>query len=370
MHQYTADLANRQRLAGAEVHLVTTRRAPLDRYAPGITLHTPTQTGDSGFSPDAFRPQDLGRLQSVVRKLQPNLVHITGPHLWNPLLLSGLRRAGIPTVHTLHDLHPHTGAPYGRLLYLWNGWIQRGTSHLLVHGRCHERELVRQGLDPSRLTCTPLTHLFVGHAEALRLETAPPKVRYEPWILFLGRIEAYKGLDLLIKAARRVDPEQVRVTIAGPGNLEGLVQREIPANVEVRNHLIGDDEAMDLFSRCGLLVLPYIEASQSALVAAAYCFCKPVIVTNVGALPEYVQDDRSQTATGWITAPGNAQALARLMQNAIEDPGRLARMGLAGRSWYERNRRTEGSVLRQMYAALAGRTLGIRCACPEKMVAQ
>ncbi len=359
MHQYTADLANRQQAAGADVHLVTTRQAPLDRYAPGITVHTPVDTRDTGFSPNALRPRDLNRLRATVRDLQPDLVHLTGPHLWNPLLLNSLRRARVPAVHSLHDLHPHTGAAYGRLLYLWNDWVRRGTGHLLVHGRCYAQELVRGGMDPSRLTCTPLTHLFVGHAQARELEQAPPDVSYEPWALFLGRLEAYKGLDVLVEAARHLDPGRVRVVIAGPGALEGIVRGNVPGNVEVRDRLIGDEEAVDLFRRCGLLVLPYIEASQSALVAAAYCFSKPVLVTDVGALPEYVEAEAGDR-TGWVVPAGDAGSLARVMRSSLEDPASLARMGQAGRKWYERQRRAEGLALQEMYAGLAARRLGSR----------
>ena len=363
MHQYTADLANRQQAVGADVHLITTRQAPLDRYTPGIAVHTPVDTRDTGFSPDALRPRDLNRLLATVHDLQPDLVHMTGPHLWNPLLLNALRRAGVPAVHSLHDLHPHTGAAYGRLLYLWNGWVRRGAGHLLVHGQCYAQELVREGLDPSGLTCTPLTHLFVGHAQARALEQAPPEVRHEPWALFLGRLEAYKGLDVLVEAARRLDPGRAQVVIAGPGALGGIVQGDIPGNVEVRDRLIGDEEAVDLFQRCGLLVLPYTEASQSALVAAAYCFSKPVLVTGVGALPEYVEA-QAEDRTGWVVPPGDAGSLARIMQSSLADPARLARMGQAGRKWYEQQRRAEGLALHQMYTGLAAPRFG---SCPASL---
>jgi glycosyltransferase involved in cell wall biosynthesis len=366
MHQYTADLANRQLVLGADVHLVTTSQAPRDRYAPEVTVHTPIATENSGFSADALRPSDLWRLQATVRDLAPDLVHITGPHLWNPLLLGALRRAGVPTVHSLHDLHPHAGAAYGRLLYLWNGWVQRGSGHLLVHGWCHRDELVEGGTDPGRLTCTMLTHLFLSHVRQQSLVQSPPVAYYEPWALFLGRLEAYKGLGTLVDAARWLDPSRAGVVIAGPGRLEPLVGGEIPPNVEVRDHLIGDQEAVDLFQRCGLVVLPYVEASQSALVAAAYFFRKPVIVTNVGALPEYVCMDGAGRQTGWVIAPNDAQALADVMQAGLEDRGRLVEMGQAGRSWYERQRHTGEQTIQEMYAALTTRGRSQhRAAVPE-----
>ena len=53
MHQYTACIANVMARDGHDVHLVTTSRAPVDRYAPGITIHMPVDTKNSGFSPGA-----------------------------------------------------------------------------------------------------------------------------------------------------------------------------------------------------------------------------------------------------------------------------------------------------------------------------
>jgi glycosyltransferase involved in cell wall biosynthesis len=351
MHQYTADLANRMAGVGHEVHLVTTRHAPRDRYGPGVAVHAPVATTDSGFSSEAIRhaPAIIRGSLSAIRDVDPDLVHFTGPYLWNPLLLGALRRAGLPTVHSLHDLHPHVGTAYGRLLYLWNGWVRRTTGHLLVHGWRYREELLAAGVDPSQVTCTLLTHLFVGHDWQAALDQSPPAVCYEPWALLIGRLEAYKGLEVLVEAARLLDLPSAGVVIAGPGRLEGLVRGEIPAGVEVRNRLVGDDEAVDLFRRCGVVVLPYVEASQSALVAAAYFFRKPAIVTQAGALPEYVVDGE----TGWVIPPGEPQALAAALAAALSDPERLARMGHAGRAWYDRQRQAEFDALQQMVAALA-----------------
>jgi starch synthase len=348
MHQYTADLANRQHAAGAEVHLITTRHAPNGQYAPGVAVHTPVATRDRGFSLDGLRPRGLGGLLGVLRGVEPDVVHVTGPHLWNPLLLHFLQRAKVPTVHTLHDLHPHTGASYGRLLYVWNRWIRRQADHLLVHGQCHREELLGQGQSPSRVTYTPLTHLFVSYVMERRLAQEPLDVQYEPWALFLGRFERYKGLDVLVEAARRLSDNRLKVVIAGPGRLEAFVQERVPPNVEVHAGLLGDGEAVDLFRRCGLVVLPYVEASQSALVAAATFFRKPVVATRTGALPEYVEEGK----TGWLIPPRDPQALADVLAAGLGDGSRLEKMGEASRRWYDRQRRVEESVLAEMYARL------------------
>ena len=351
MHQYTAGLANDMAAAGHEVHLVTTHGAPADRYAPAVTLHTDFTTTDRGFSPRglAATPAAVRSALSRLRSLRPEVVHITGAHLGNPFLLRSLRLSGIPTVHTLHDLHPHTGSSYGRLLYGWNNWVLREAAVLLVHGQCWRDELLRHRLPPERVVYSPLTHLSLSAARQAALEAAPPDVTYSRSALFIGRLEAYKGLDVLVQAAARLPPEW-RVTIAGPGQLSDWVCTAVPPNVDLREGLISDDLAESLFANCGVVVLPYVEASQSALIAAAYFFRKPVIVTRVGALPEYVVEGE----TGWIVPPNDPVALAEALSAALSAPPRLEQMGRACRSWYDRQRAVEKRILLELYQTASG----------------
>lgn len=351
MHQYTADLANRMARAGYETHLVTTARYPQDRYLPAVTIHTPLNTRSTGFSPDGLHIRDFGRLQAAIADLKPDLVHITGPHLWNVPLLWWLRRRGIPAVHSLHDLDPHHGAVYGRLLYGWNWLVIRLADHLLVHGLCYLNRLLAQGVPPRRVTQVPLLHLFLGQTWLEGVEHLTTRVSYEPWALFFGRLEQYKGVDHLITACAMLNNHQgdrPQLVLAGPGLLAARWAGALPPRIEVRDRLIGDEEALDLFCRCGLLVLPYLDATQSALIPAAYFFRKPVVVTYTGALPEYVEPGR----TGWLVEPDHPPSLARCLEAALADPAHLAEMGTAGRAWYDRQRTVEQQMLERMYDRL------------------
>lgn len=353
MHQYAADLANRMAAAGHDVHLVTTARAPLATYVPGVTVHTPVETRNSGFSPDALRPAGYRAVLTTLRTLKPDLVHLTGPHLWNASLLTALRRMNVPTLHTLHDLAPHSGTAYGRLLHLWNRSIARRADHLLVHGACQREALLAQGLESQRVTQVPLLHLFCGPGLLDGAADPPALADQPPWALFFGRLEGYKGIPDLLAAARDLptDAEHPAVVLAGAGRLVDHWAGAIPRGVELRDHFVADDEAIDLFRRCALLVLPYRDASQSALMAAAYYFRKPVIVTRVGALPEYVVEG----VTGWVVEPRQPAQLSRVLADALSDPARLAAMGAAGRAWYERARDAEWRTLQQLYTSLAER---------------
>ena len=354
MHQYTADLANRMARAGHDVHLVTTTHVVRDRYAQDVTIHTPVQTTNTGLSLESLRLGSLRRVQSTVCDLHPDLVHFAGPHLWNLPIMRSLAARGIPVIHSLHDMDPHRGTHYGILLRLWNRLIIRSADHILVHGQTYRQRLLALRVPPHRVTWTPLLHLFLG---SIKLDTAPDltgSVEYQPWALFFGRLERYKGIDHLITACAMMNGTGVsgpRVIVAGPGDLSALWAEPLPQKLELHNRLIGDEEAIDLFRRCGLVVLPYIDATQSALIAAAYYFRKPVLVTRTGALPEYVADG----LTGRVVEPGHPAALARCLDGMLSDLDRLARMGAAGRAWYEAHRAAEERTLVGMYRRLAHR---------------
>jgi glycosyltransferase involved in cell wall biosynthesis len=99
------------------------------------------------------------------------------------------------------------------------------------------------------------------------------------------------------------------------------------------------------------LVLPYVDASQSALIAAAYFFRKPVLITRTGALPEYVEDGH----TGLVMEPDHPASFARCLEEMVSDPVRLAQMGSAGRLWYDVQRAVEMRTMTEMYLRLANR---------------
>ncbi len=354
MHQYTADLANRMSAAGHHVTLVTTSLFPKDRYAPEINFQTPIATSNTGFSREGFnfRQQD-----SIIRsaiKAAPDILHFTGPHLWNVTLVRRLRRSGYPVIHTIHDLDPHTGMRMGSLLRIWNNQIIKAADHILVHGQVYYRRLLQHGIPAQKVTYTPLLHLFVSHEQATYLSGLDGDgfhITYEPFVLFFGRLAKYKGINHLLLAFEQLESEgspPFRLVLAGPGDLSSIWSRDMPSSAITYNRLIEDAEAVDLFCRCSLVVLPYTDATQSALVAAAYFFKKPVIVTDSGALAEYVIDHE----TGFIVEPGRSAQLAQIISEASRAPNLLQKMGLSGRSWYENKRSEEFKTLNALYASL------------------
>jgi glycosyltransferase involved in cell wall biosynthesis len=295
-------------------------------------------------------------------------VHFTGPHLWHVPLLYWLKRQGIATIHTIHDLEPHTGT--SQLLHLWNGAVLRGADEIVVHGQRYQAQLQAKGYEA--VTYLPLLHLFLGYEAGLPVASGQWSVVSGQWsvdrqgqgadasrithhpspVLFFGRLEAYKGVGDLLTAWAML-PDEVRqagrLILVGKGELPAGWADRLPPQTEVRNRLILDEEAAQLFADCSLLVLPYWDATQSALMAAAYYFGKPVIATRTGALPEYLVEGK----TGWLVTPRQPGALADVLAKALSDPSRLQKMGVSGRQWYDEHRKQETSDLLSLYVRLS-----------------
>lgn len=354
MYQVAADLANRL-CQEHEVHLLAAQAAPADRFAPGVAIHRLTRAGNSGLEPASL---DMGRLARVLRTaiaLRPDLVHIVAPHVWNLPLVMWLREKGIPVVYTLHDPDPHVGTPLRRLVKWYTYWTARLADKVFVYGEVYRQRLVAAGFQSDRLAVVPLLHLFLGYQAEQKLWQAmaqPGWITYEPMCLFFGRLLPYKGVDILLDAFHLWRPSGVQLVIAGNGDLNAVRNgRPLPEAVRVYDRHITDDLAVELFRTCRLVVLPYRDATQSALVAAAYVFRKPVLVTRCGAIPEYVRPGK----TGFIIPPEDPLALAATLFDAFADPSRLPRMGEAGWEWYQAQRRQEYErVLAAYHAVVSG----------------
>lgn len=345
MHQYTAHLARQAVTLGHTVHVVTTALAPRDRYAAEVHLHMPVAHATTGFAREGASPEGLVRVWRQMMALRPDVVHFTGVHLWNPLLLALLRMRGVATVHTLHDLDPHPDVRHGALIRLWNRLVIYSAGQLLVHAERYRQRLARQR-SAAQVHIWPLTHTFLSATAEAELMTTSPWRTWEPWVLFFGRVERYKGIDVLMRAAQQQSGILPSVVVAGRSR-DALFT---PPGVIHLNRHIDDQLGWQLFCRCRAVVLPYTGATQSALPAAAYAFGKPVIVSDSGALADSVTPGR----TGWVTPAGDATALAATLAEVRAcTPAALAELGDAGRTWRELAQSEERRRLGAMYAATA-----------------
>ncbi len=150
----------------------------------------------------------------------------------------------------------------------------------------------------------------ISKMEARNLLHLPTTGKY---ILFFGFIRKYKGLDILLEAMadERIAAEGIQLIVAGEyyGDKEAYESQIDKLQIRDRLHLFTDfipnSEVRSYFSAADCVVQPYRTATQSGISQIAYHFEKPMIVTNVGGLPEIVPDNK----VGFITPP-DAGAIA------------------------------------------------------------
>lgn len=112
-------------------------------------------------------------------------------------------------------------------------------------------------------------------------------------ILFIGRIEPYKGIDTLIEATDKLISSgmKLKLTVAGRGNLGDNLKKKIEEiNADLLNYWIDNNEIERLLSVADVLVLPYKAASQSGVISMGLACGIPMIGSDVGGIPEQIRD--------------------------------------------------------------------------------
>ncbi len=255
-------------------------------------------------------------------RLRPDAVHIQETQLLRPVLFMLVMRLSSRILLTVHDPHPHSGADsrmsITHRLALWLG--RRLADTIIVHGPYCEAEYRKIGPHAGqRILSVPHGNILVPPPELLR---KPEERRF----LMFGRMHAYKGLEVAVAACERLAAEGVAYTLhmAGRGpELDRLGSRlaALPG-VIVENRFMGAAELIGAIQRCGVVLAPYLDATQSGIVAAAFANGRPVIASRVGGLPDFVRHGEN----GLLVPPGDAAALSQAMRSCAADSALVARL--------------------------------------------
>src|ERR1700730_6112431 len=260
----------------------------------------------------------------AIRDFSPDVVHYQGVHLWFDLTLPLLHR--YPLVFTVHDFRPHPGdQPLQQTPFFIEMFARRRADQIIVHTR-HTQELMVRELNCDGENISIIPHIQIG--EELGSSAVPEEKHL---LLFFGRIWQYKGLEYLIRAEPLISARvpDVRILIAGRGeNFSPYTRMMVnPDRFVVDNEFIPEERTAEYFGRASVVVLPYIEASQSGVIPMAYSAGKPVVATAGGGLPEMVEHGR----TGYLVGPRDEAQLADAVARLLLDAPLRRQMGANGK---------------------------------------
>ena len=200
------------------------------------------------------------------------------------------------------------------------------TRHALPSGvRGHVLELVENGVIPE---------LWLRCDSGRVLEGRPPNRRFE--LIFIGRLERWKGVDWLIEAVARVC-SSVDCGLKIVGELKDerrrLAEKASQLGIESRVEFLGwqpQARCAELLSEADVLVLPSVLECGGAVVLEAMASAKAVIAVDWGGPSDYLDD-----SCGILLEPGDPASLVSDLEAAItalaSDRSRCARLGRAGR---------------------------------------
>ena len=270
---------------------------------------------------NSINPFNWIKIGRRLKKQKPDLVII---RYWLPFMAPCLgtiariiRRNGHSRIISITDnIIPHEKRFADRLL---SGYYVNSVDAFITMSHSVLKDLEDFDRRKPKLYCPH--PLYDNFGATIPREAALMKLGLNPdckYILFFGFIRDYKGLDLLLEAMAddRVKKMNVKLIIAGEYYSDPKPYRELilkhalKKQVIEKTDFIPNAEVVNYFCASNLVVQPYKSATQSGVTQIAYHFEKPMIVTNVGGLPEMIPNG----VVGYVVEP-NSEAIADAMQD-------------------------------------------------------
>jgi len=214
---------------------------------------------------------------------------------------------------------------------------------IIVHALSLKEQLIEKKVDQNKIHVIPhfdYNYLLENHSinfknsinssNSHRNQNLLPK----EYALFFGNIAPWKGIDVLIDATKIVTEnlgQKFNLVIAGTPYdgyhtyFNNLI-KERNNCIKIINRYIESYEISGIIKGSRFLILPYtknFQHSASGIIPLAYTFSKPVVVSSIEPLKEYVEHER----TGLIFKCGDSKQLANCIIELLEDYSKCSEMG-------------------------------------------
>jgi glycosyltransferase involved in cell wall biosynthesis len=296
------------------------------------------------------RAKSLFHALSKVNKF--DLVHLNGTY-------PNITSFGTPTVSTLHaysnlkqlktGIQPSSFKTVNGITYLLlktpvGGLFDFTTARMSKKLICPSTSLARDIMtssfvDANKIQVVPNGINLKELDMTRRFDTSVLEkygVQEGSFLLYIGRLSYFKGIEYLIEAFKDVRNEyaQLKLLIVGRGDFENHLRRVARDSRDVifAGH-VDSMQLKKLFYEASLaVVLPStVDEVFPMVILEAMACSKPVIATNVGGVPLLIEHGKN----GFLSRPKNSKELARFIRALCEDPSLGRKMGLRGRKKVE-----------------------------------
>jgi glycosyltransferase involved in cell wall biosynthesis len=277
---------------------------------------------------NSINPFNWIKVGLELRKLKPDLVIVK---FWIPFMapcfgtiariIRGNKHSRVVSI--IDNIIPHEKRPGDRLLAKY--WVKSADAFITMS---------RQVLGDLRKFTSTKPALFCPHpiydnyGPILEKRMAKEAIGLKDelqYILFFGFIRDYKGLDLLLKAMAIIRQKRLKIKLLVAGEFytdakpyyDLIEELKIKDDVILHTDFIPESRVGQYFCASDLVVQPYKSATQSGVTQIAYHFDKPMVITKVGGLEEFVKDEYA----GFVVNPDPeeiASAVLLYFENDLE----------------------------------------------------
>lgn len=341
--------------AGADMHVLTRPGYPWDRK-DRVAQPVGEQTVVDGIVfAHAKRPsnqrhvlhfaiQSARVIAATARSKRVAAIHAASNHFNALPALLAARKLGIPFHYEMRGLWELTrssrqpwfenSARYHLGLALEGLTAKHADRLFVISAALGAYAQERWGIPAERMTLLP------NCIDPDNLLPADPALVEPDTIGYAGSLIVYEGLDTLLEATARLvqQGKAIQVRIAGEGearrDLEDLAQRlGLGRHVQFLGRM-EPAKAKEMIARCAMVCIPrrpfqVCEIVSPIKLVEALAMGKPVIVPD---LPVF-RDELGPEPAGWFFRAGDAEDLARVIDGALAQPGRLVELGLRARAY-------------------------------------
>lgn len=227
-----------------------------------------------------------------------DVIHITDNPLFSfPVLKFFLKHSDVKIIYTIHDPSPHVEIQLQKkIIRYFTLFFQNAINNLSINNpvrlfvHIHSEKLLTNYLVKNRNIIIEPHPLSLVNFDVEDVFNISDKFI----VSFVARVEYYKGIDILLTAIHKLDKytskeQNFKLIIAGKGNFKFSIPKTKNIEIIYINRYISNYELDSIIKYSKLIILPYRDSSSSGVLTRVVAFNTPVIVSNKGCLPDYVE---------------------------------------------------------------------------------
>ncbi len=257
-------------------------------------------------------------LEDYLKKHKIDVIIIGMDFFWGPIINKAAHNTGAKTVLVIHEPKPHPKESLPMKVFK-NRNLKKsipGADHVVALTE-HVRSYIEKTYEVMPEKTSVIPHGIFSYYKTDKLRTLKEGGKTFK-ILYFGRIDYYKGLDILLDAFFELEKNRndLQLQIWGSGDIKPYQdQIQKIKNIRLENRWVDEQEITEVFKECDLCVLPYREASQSGVAGIAAHSGMPIVACPSDGLKEQLRNYGAVLSEDFTS-----ESLKESLEKVIENP--------------------------------------------------